>query len=95
MDRYEEAVEHYTELLEFEPHRVDALARLQDLLLRLRQYERLMVILDEQAAQAREPEERNQLVARMAMLADQELGDPRRAINLWKRVLKTTSKDPR
>lgn len=70
-----------------------ALDELQRLLVRQRDLEALMSLLEEQAQRAQDTSDKIHFLGRMALLAEHEIQAPQRAIALWRRVLELRPRD--
>ncbi len=89
-----EAINTYKRLLQGEHLRQEALDELQQVLFARQDFEGLMEVLEAEAERARDTSDKVHFLSRMAMLAEQELGDLERAVALWLRVLEVRPKDP-
>ncbi len=81
-------------LLGYDALRDTALGALQRVIVLQRDFEGLMALFDEQVEAARDTSDKIHYLSRMALLAEQELGDLERAVALWGRVLALRPKDP-
>ena len=80
------AMRAFERVLEIEPEQTDALAELAALYTEAEDGERLIVIDEKLLGLAKEPEERRQLMFKMAEAAEKMLKEPRRAFEWYRRA---------
>ncbi|HEY3356669.1 MAG TPA: hypothetical protein VGQ83_25690 [Polyangia bacterium] len=84
-NRLEQAVAAYERVLELDPADKDALKAKEEYLTRTEKYDLLLGHVIAQAERAAGAETRAELFARAAVLAEKQLDDPARAIELWEK----------
>ncbi len=88
LDAPERAVDTYRSILDIRPGHEDSLLQLERIHLERQQWEELFEVLRSRAEVTHSPEEKVELFARMANLAEEMLERPLDAIDLWNEVLK-------
>jgi tetratricopeptide (TPR) repeat protein len=83
--RLEQAVAAYERVLELDPKDKDALAAKQEFLTRTEKFDALLSFIVARAEQAAKVDEKAELFAKAAGLAEKQLDDPARAIELWEK----------
>ena len=91
---HDRAAEHFRALLEDDHHRHTALDQLQRILTDLGDHEAVITLLDAQVLKARDTSDKVRFLGRIALLAEQHLHDPQRAIEGWRGVLALRPRDP-
>ncbi|MFW5966062.1 MAG: tetratricopeptide repeat protein, partial [Persicimonas sp.] len=93
LDEPASAVETYRKILELRPDHGDSLLQLERIHLEHQQWEELFDVLRRRADNTNEPDEKSELLKRMANLAEEMLERPVDAIDLWNEVLELTPDD--
>lgn len=88
----EQAVAAYDQLLQIDSSVTYAIERKREFLNRLDRHDELLTTLVSLAAATDDKREKVSLLARAADLADRQLDDPRRAIEIWKQLLDVNEK---
>ncbi|PID37916.1 MAG: hypothetical protein CSB49_08255 [Proteobacteria bacterium] len=81
--KHAQAVAAYERILEVDPHNHDGIKRKREHLTAEQRWRELLALLEERADSAENDEERIDLLAQAALLAEEKLGQPDQAIKLW------------
>lgn len=88
-----EAIKCFEQVLEIDPHDVDAIARLKEMYEKRRDWEKLIATM-EREAELLDPEDRPLRYVEMAELATQRIRKPDICIGLWEKVLEAEPRHP-
>lgn len=79
---------------EIQPANTRAREAQRRMLLKAKNWDRMAALLEREAAQFPDPEQRNEILRRVAQIHREKLANPKRAIEVYREVLRTEPNDP-
>ncbi|HTA20654.1 MAG TPA: hypothetical protein VK989_15280, partial [Polyangia bacterium] len=88
------ALSAWQRIEEIAPKHARAREAQRRMLLKAKNWDRMAALLEREAAQFTDPEQRNEILRRVAQIHREKLANPKRAIEVYREVLRTEPQDP-